>query len=87
MPAVVNMDGRIVPPAEAVVSVLDRGFLYGDSVYEVVRTYGLRPFELDAHLRRLEGSALRIGLELPWDARRCAREIAAMRWRLAAGAR
>jgi branched-chain amino acid aminotransferase len=76
VPAVVNMDGRIVPPGEAVVSVLDRGFLYGDSVYEVIRTYGLRPFELDAHLRRLEGSARRIGLELPWDAARCAREIA-----------
>jgi branched-chain amino acid aminotransferase len=71
------MDGRIVPPAEAVVSVLDRGFLYGDSVYEVVRTYGLRPFELDAHLRRLDGSARRIGLALPWGAARCAREIAA----------
>jgi branched-chain amino acid aminotransferase len=76
MPALVNLDGRIVPPAEATVSVFDRGFLYGDSVYEVIRTYGLRPFELAAHLTRLAGSAARIGLELPWDAARTAREIA-----------
>jgi branched-chain amino acid aminotransferase len=76
MPTVVNLDGLIVPPAEARVSVFDRGFLYGDSVYEVIRTYGGRPFELEAHLRRLEGSAARIGLELPWEAARTTREIA-----------
>ena len=45
--------------------VLDRGFLYGDSVYEVVRTYGGKPFELERHLRRMERTAERIGLELP----------------------
>jgi branched-chain amino acid aminotransferase len=77
MPALVNLDGRIVSPAEATISVFDRGFLYGDSVYEVIRTYGLRPFELSAHLARLSGSATRIGLELPWDAARTTREIAA----------
>jgi branched-chain amino acid aminotransferase len=76
MSARVNLDGRIVPPAEAVVSVFDRGFLYGDSVYEVIRTYGGAPFELDAHLRRLAGSAERIGLVPPWDAARTAREVA-----------
>lgn len=45
--------------------VLDRGFLYGDSVYEVVRTYAGRPFELDRHLLRMERTAARIGLTLP----------------------
>jgi branched-chain amino acid aminotransferase len=75
MPTVVNADGRIVPPGEAVVSIFDRGFLYGDSVYEVLRTYGRRPFELTAHLRRLAGSAERIGLAPPWDAARTAAEI------------
>jgi len=68
MPALVNLNGDIVPPAEARISVFDRGFLYGDSVYEVVRTYGMRPFELELHLRRLAASAARIGLELPWSA-------------------
>jgi branched-chain amino acid aminotransferase len=38
LPILVNLDGALVPPAEARVSVLDRGFLHGDSVYEVVRT-------------------------------------------------
>ena len=65
MPALCNVEGRLVPPEQAVVPVLDRGFLYGDSVYEVVRTYGGRPFELDRHLMRMERTAQRIGLQLP----------------------
>ncbi len=65
MGTLVSLDGKLVPPEQAVVSVFDRGFLYGDSVYEVLRTYGGRPFAVDAHLARLEGSAARIGLELP----------------------
>ncbi len=75
MPAVVNLDGTLVPPSAARVSVFDRGFLYGDSVYEVIRTYGGRPFELPAHLARLRHSADRIGLEPKWDASRTAAEI------------
>jgi branched-chain amino acid aminotransferase len=76
MPTVVNLDGKLVAPSEARVSVFDRGFLYGDSVYEVVRTYGGRPFELGAHLARLRHSADRIGLEPKWDAARTVAEIA-----------
>ncbi len=75
MPSMVNIDGALVPPGEARISVFDRGFLYGDSVYEVVRTYRGRPFELPAHLRRLAHSAERIGLGLPWDARRTEAEL------------
>ena len=75
MPAAVSIDGVLVPAGQARVPVLDRGFLYGDSVYEVVRTYGLEPFEVGAHLARLVASASRIGLELPWDARRLEAEI------------
>jgi branched-chain amino acid aminotransferase len=75
MRTIVNMDGKLVLPAEATVSVFDRGFLYGDSVYEVVRTYRRRPFELDAHLARLARSAERLGLALPWDAARTRREL------------
>jgi len=75
MPTLVNIDGVLVPPSGAVVSVFDRGFLYGDSVYEVVRTYGGRPFELDAHLARLAHSAERIGLVMAWDASRTAAEL------------
>jgi len=75
MALLVNLDGDLVPPAEAKVSVLDRGFLHGDSVYEVVRTYGGRPFELEAHLTRLARSAERIGLAPRWDGPRTAREL------------
>jgi branched-chain amino acid aminotransferase len=65
MPVLVNVDGRLVPPEEAVVPVLDRGFLYGDSVYEVVRTYRGKIFELGRHLDRMDRSAEGIALQLP----------------------
>ena len=76
MATLVNLDGALVPPAEAKVSVLDRGFLYGDSVYEVIRTYGGAPFEVEAHLARLAHSAERIGLAPRWDGPRTAQELA-----------
>ncbi len=60
-----NVEGTLVPPERAMVPVLDRGFLYGDSVYEVVRTYAGRPFELDRHFARMEQTARRIDLTLP----------------------
>jgi branched-chain amino acid aminotransferase len=65
VPELCNVDGKLSPPQEAVVPVLDRGFLYGDSVYEVVRTYGGKPFQLERHLLRMERTAERIGLTLP----------------------
>jgi branched-chain amino acid aminotransferase len=53
----ISVNGTITPPEEARVSPLDRGFLFGDSVYETLRTYGGRPFRLDRHLERLRRSA------------------------------
>jgi branched-chain amino acid aminotransferase len=76
MPTVVNLDGVLVPPAEAKISIFDRGFLYGDSVYEVIRTYGGRVFEEAAHLARLRHSAERIALSPKWDEVRTSREVA-----------
>lgn len=70
-----NLGGTLLQAAEAKVSVFDRGFLYGDSVYEVLRTYRGRPFEVGAHLARLAHSAERIGLTLPWNDARTAAEI------------
>ncbi len=61
----VFIDGRVCLPEEARVPVLDRGFLYGDSVYETVGTVRGRLFALPEHLDRLERSAGRIGLSLP----------------------
>jgi branched-chain amino acid aminotransferase len=65
MATTVMIDGRIVPPEQALVSVFDRGFLYGDSVFESLRTYGGVPFALDEHLARLERSAARVLIALP----------------------
>lgn len=63
-----NVDGVITPTADARVPVLDRGFLYGDSIYEVFRTYEGVPLFYDEHWARFENSAslirLRIGLSL-----------------------
>lgn len=59
------VDGEILTPEEAKISVYDRGFLYGDSVFETIRTYRGRPFALDEHIRRLERSSELVGIELP----------------------
>ena len=59
-----SVGGRVVPAESARVSVLDTGFTHGDSVYETLRTYGGRPFELTRHLRRLRASAARLGFEI-----------------------
>lgn len=64
-PGKVWLDGAVVDAESARVPVFDRGFLYGDSVYEVLRTFGLRPHAFDEHLDRLEGSARRIGMRIP----------------------
>jgi len=65
MPIRVHIGGSICPPEEAKVSVFDRGFLYGDSVYETIGTFQGRLFAARDHLDRLERSAERIGLRTP----------------------
>jgi branched-chain amino acid aminotransferase len=62
-----NVDGVICPLAEAAIPVLDRGFLYGDSVYEVFRTYQGVPLFLEDHFERLENSARLIHMEISQD--------------------
>lgn len=59
----VFLNGRFVPLGEAQVSVLDRGFIFGDGVYELIPVYSRAPFRMDEHLARLERSlgAVRIG--------------------------
>lgn len=60
-----SVNGTITPAEQARVSVLDNGFTFGDSVYEVLRTYGGRPFEAGRHFRRLRASAARLGFDVP----------------------
>jgi branched-chain amino acid aminotransferase len=67
MSAVVNVNGRITGAEEAVVSVFDHGFLYGEGVYETLRTYNRRPFLFDRHARRLRRSAQMIALHVPFS--------------------
>lgn len=59
------LDGLIVPESQAVVSVYDHGFLYGDGVYETMRSYGGIVFMLRRHMERLARSAALIRLEAP----------------------
>lgn len=59
------IDGRPMPGAEARVPVLDRGFLYGDSVYEVTRTVQRKPLFFDLHLERLARSATGLFFDIP----------------------
>jgi len=52
----VYLNGAFMPLAEARIPVLDRGFIFGDGVYEMVPVYSRQPFRLDNHLRRLQAS-------------------------------
>ncbi|MDR2173981.1 MAG: D-amino acid aminotransferase [Burkholderiales bacterium] len=71
--SVVYLNGAFQPLSEAKISVLDRGFIFGDGVYEVVPVYNRRPFRLAQHLKRLENSLAAIRLSNPkgaaeWEA-------------------
>ena len=59
------INGRFVPESEAVVSVLDRSFLYGDGVFETLYAQAGKPFRLDAHLDRLWQGAALLNLRVP----------------------
>jgi len=75
MPTRININGLISPLEDAKISVLDHGLLFGDSVYETLRTYNGKPFLFSRHFARLERSANGIDLKLPWTASRTLEEI------------
>src|SRR5690349_16828853 len=75
MSTLVRINGEIVTLPRATVSVFDRGFLYGDSVFETIRTYRGIPFALDEHMERLKWSADRVFIELPVDPDTLSREV------------
>ena len=70
-----NIDGKISPAHEARISPMDHGFLYGDSVYETIRTYSRKPFLLGRHLDRLQRSLDKIFLPLPLSRKELEAEI------------
>jgi branched-chain amino acid aminotransferase len=65
MAATVNVNGRVSDQEHAVISVFDHGFLYGEGVYETLRTYNGQPFLFDRHMRRLRKSAGMLALSVP----------------------
>jgi branched-chain amino acid aminotransferase len=62
----VYVNGRIAPAAEAVIPVYDHGFLYGEGIYETLRTYEGVPFLYDRHVARLRASAAHLALDVPF---------------------
>ena len=75
MPSTVFVNGRITSGTDAAISVFDHGFLYGEGVYETMRTYHRRPFLYDRHMRRLRNSARLIALPLPFSDEELASDI------------
>jgi D-alanine transaminase len=65
--SMVFLNGKLLPPEEAKVPVLDRGFIFGDGVYEVVPVYSRVPFRLDEHLARLERSLAETQIRNPYS--------------------
>lgn len=76
MPATVNVNGLISSEQDAVISVFDHGFLYGEGIYETMRTYGGHAFLYERHLRRMRRSADLISLSLPFTNDELAARIA-----------
>jgi aminodeoxychorismate lyase len=62
----VFLNGRLVPEEQAVVSVFDRSFLYGDGLFETLRCYHGRPFRWSQHLKRLQAGAAFLGIQIPF---------------------
>ncbi len=64
---IVYLNGRFLPQDQAFVPVMDRGFIFGDGVYEVIPVYGGRLFRLEEHLQRLDNSLAGIRLANPYS--------------------
>lgn len=62
------VDGKWVEAGEAAVDPEDRGYNFGDGVYEVIRIYKGKLFQWDAHIERMERSAIEIQMKMPWSA-------------------
>src|SRR3954465_15901306 len=69
------LNDRLIAEKDALISVYDHGFLYGDGIYETVHAYGYKVFHWQDHYRRLLQSARRIALKCPWSSRTLERRI------------
>jgi branched-chain amino acid aminotransferase len=75
---IVSINGVLSPAAEAKISVFDRGFLFGDDIFEVFVAFNQQIFALEPHLARLRRSAAQIHLSLPWSDAELAAELRAV---------
>lgn len=64
--SIVYLNGAFMPQSEASISVLDRGFLFADSIYEVIPVFANRPFRYQQHMQRLQRSLREIRLTIDW---------------------
>ncbi len=69
------INGKLVDINRATVSVFDRGFMYGDGLFETMRCYNGTVFKIDDHLRRLEHSAKTIAIKMPYSLKYLKKEI------------
>lgn len=75
MDGIVSINGRVQPLAQAKISVLDRGFLFGDGIFEVLVGFNKKLIALEKHLTRLRYSGKSINLELPWSDEEMGKEV------------
>src|SRR3569832_885018 len=75
MPNIAFVKGKWSPLAAAKVSVEDRGFQFGDGIYELIRTYDRRIFHIGEHLSRMAASAKEIEITLPYTSAQLERII------------
>ena len=66
-PYLVWLNGRLTPANAATVPLMDRGFLYGETLFETLRSYGGQLFRFDEHLKRLHEGALLLGFNVEWS--------------------
>jgi len=64
--SLVYLNGAFLPLQQACIPVMDRGFIFGDAVYEVIPVYSGQPFRLEQHLVRLENSLTAVRIEVPF---------------------
>ena len=62
-----HLNGQVLPMCDAKISVLDRGFIFGDGLYEVVPAYGRKLFRFDEHMQRLQRGLSKVRIENPHD--------------------
>ncbi len=62
----ISLNGKIIPETEGSISVSDRGFLYGDGIFETLRSYNGEPFKLNEHIERLRNSSRKLKIDFKY---------------------